>query len=132
MTTSTTITCILFFGKRGRKVYSLDHKIPLGRNGISISQLSNYTPSVTPSPSATPSPTTITAPPTDTVTYGDVNGDGRVNSSDVALLKRYLLGLVENINKEAADVNVSGTVNSTDLAIMKRYVLRSISELPYK
>jgi len=69
------------------KFIGLDHKIPLGRNGISISQLSNYTPSVTPSPSATPSPTTITAPPTDTVTYGDVNGDGRVNSSDVALLK---------------------------------------------
>jgi len=47
------------------KFIGLDHKIPLGRNGISISQLSNYTPSVTPSPSATPSPTTITAPPTD-------------------------------------------------------------------
>ncbi|WP_265444666.1 cellulase family glycosylhydrolase [Acetivibrio straminisolvens] len=115
------------------KFIGLDHKIPLGKNGISISQLSdNPTTKPTPTPSATPTPTATSPKPTDAILYGDVNGDGKVNSSDVAMLRRYLIGLVNEINEEAADVNLSGAINSTDLTILKRYLLRSISELPFK
>ncbi|HOM02026.1 MAG TPA: glycosyl hydrolase family 8 [Acetivibrio sp.] len=79
-----------------------------------------------PSPS-NPSPT----PTNQYITYGDVNGDGNVNSTDLNLLKRYLLKQTENINRQAADVNKDGTINSSDWSILKRYLIKSIPYLPY-
>ncbi|HOM01737.1 MAG TPA: cellulase family glycosylhydrolase [Acetivibrio sp.] len=115
------------------KFIGLDHKIPLGKNGISISQLSdNPTIKPTSNPPVTTTPTASSPTPTDDIVYGDVNSDGKVNSSDVALLRRYLIGSVKDINEQAADVNLSGNVNSTDLTILRRYILRSINKLPYK
>lgn len=122
------------------KFIGLDHKIPLGKNGVSLSEAgsdpgtspkptptSKPTPTPTSSPSSTPTPTS-----TGTVIYGDINNDKKVNSTDVSLLKRYLLDLTDNINKEAADLNLDNRINSTDYTILKRYVLDIISELPVK
>lgn len=63
--------------------------------------------------------------------YGDVNCDNEINSTDVTLLKRYLLGTEENVFLLNCDVDLSGDVNSTDLVILKRYVMNIIEELPY-
>ncbi|WP_276020196.1 cellulose 1,4-beta-cellobiosidase CelS [Acetivibrio straminisolvens] len=73
-------------------------------------------------------------PPGDIVNpalYGDVNDDGKVNSTDVTALRRYVLRQLDNINEKNADVNADGKINSTDFSILKRFVLKEIDTLPY-
>jgi aryl-phospho-beta-D-glucosidase BglC (GH1 family) len=114
------------------KFIGLDHKIPLGKNGVSLNGDSPVTiPPVTTPPHTTPPELTPTPTPTEgSILYGDVNDDGNVNSTDYALLKRYLLSSNQSINTETADINNSGTIDSTDYAILKRYLLGLIEELP--
>ena len=55
--------------------------------------------------------------------YGDVTGDGKINSLDGLLLMRYLNGWNVNIaSPEAMDVNGDGKVNSLDGLILMRYL----------
>ena len=66
----------------------------------------------------------------DASTYGDVNNDGGINSTDYALLNRYILG-TSNINDvNAADLNGDGGANSTDYAILRRFLLGLIDKFP--
>ena len=54
---------------------------------------------------------------------GDVNGDGEVNASDVILVMRYGLGIIDlnDVQLAAADFNKDGQVNASDaLAIMRK------------
>ena len=53
---------------------------------------------------------------------GDVNGDGRVNVSDVSALINMILGL-EPMNKTTADVNNDGRVNVSDVAALINIIL---------
>ena len=50
----------------------------------------------------------------------DVNGDGYVNSKDLARLMKYIAG--EKVEVVSADVNSDGAVNSKDLARLMRYM----------
>lgn len=89
------------------------------------------TTSPTNPPAGTPTQPKNTQQPT--VKYGDLNGDGNVNSTDSILMKRYLMKSVD-LNEEqlkAADVNLDGRVNSTDRSILNRYLLKIIEKLPY-
>jgi len=58
------------------------------------------------------------------VLYGDVNGDGRVNSVDVAILNNYLAHRIrgDQFIRLAADVNVDGNVNSIDVMILNNFL----------
>lgn len=89
--------------------------------------VSDYSPP--PSSTIKPTPTGHTE-----FTYGDLNDDGRVNSTDYALLRRYILNTIEefSVPKEAADLNGDGRVNSTDYNILKRYLLGLIDDIPVK
>ncbi|HPU41782.1 MAG TPA: pectinesterase family protein, partial [Acetivibrio clariflavus] len=66
--------------------------------------------------------------------YGDLNGDGSVNSIDYAIMKSYLIGIRSNfpvLNGEVVgDVNAENSVNSIDYAFIKSYLLGLISEFP--
>jgi len=60
-----------------------------------------------------------------------------VNSTDLLMLKRYILKSLElgtseqeEKFKKAADLNRDNKVDSTDLTILKRYLLKAISEIP--
>ena len=53
---------------------------------------------------------------------GDVNGDGRVNVSDVSALINMILGTTE-MNEIAADVNGSGKVNVSDISALINIIL---------
>lgn len=80
----------------------------------------------TSSPSPTPTSTPVISPSQQQFTkLGDVNSDGYVNSTDYSLLKRYILGIVDekSINFKNADLNTDGRVNSTDYSTLKKVLL---------
>lgn len=66
--------------------------------------------------------------------YGDLNGDGDVNSLDLALMKKYLLNTTTKFPSDkgltAADLNRDEEVNSIDYAILRKYLLGKIPSLP--
>jgi|LSQX01.2.fsa_nt_gb arabinogalactan endo-1,4-beta-galactosidase len=88
-------------------------------------------------PTSTPTikPTSTSTPTLPQEIPGDVNADGVVNSTDYAVLRRYILGLINDLPATndiiAADLNLDGAINSTDYMILKRYLLGTIEKLPY-
>jgi hypothetical protein len=52
------------------------------------------------------------------VLAGDVNGNGAVNSSDIALTKAQVGQPVTQSNFRS-DVNVNGSINASDVAVVK-------------
>lgn len=81
----------------------------------------------------TPPTTSVTSPPTSgDIKYGDLNGNGSVESLDFGLMRMYLLDketLSDNALK-AADVNKDGQVNSLDFGLVRQYLLGIITSLP--
>ena len=55
-------------------------------------------------------------------TYGDANGDGKVNNQDLGLLQQYLNDWDVAISLVAADVDCNGRVNNKDLGLLQRYL----------
>jgi hypothetical protein len=53
---------------------------------------------------------------------GDVNGDGRVNVSDVSALINMILGLT-TMDNYRADVNGDGRVNVSDVSALINIIL---------
>ncbi|HHV28655.1 dockerin type I domain-containing protein [Acetivibrio mesophilus] len=75
----------------------------------------------------TPTPTSIPTPSNPPQgKKGDINSDGKVNSTDYSLLKRYVLKIVNenSINVANADMNDDGKINSTDCSVLKRVLLK--------
>ena len=122
------------------KFISLDHTIPLGKNGITVSEY--YSGSVTPtSPTTqTSASTAVTettaASETDAdIIYGDVNCDKSVDISDAVLLKCFLINSekykISEKGKTAGDVhgNKNG-LNAQDAVCIQKKILGMIKELP--
>ena len=68
----------------------------------------------------------------DGIIYGDLNGDGKINSTDITMARRYYkgnLGLTPE-QVECLDLNLDGEINSTDITILRRYYKGAISEIP--
>ena len=53
---------------------------------------------------------------------GDVNGDGRVNVSDVSALINMILGITP-MDQTAGDVNGDGRVNVSDVSALINIIL---------
>jgi|LSQX01.2.fsa_nt_gb YD repeat-containing protein len=69
------------------------------------------------------------------IIYGDVNGDGEVNSTDYAWVRKYILGVVDEFpigyeGLTAADVNGDKNINSTDYSWVRRKILGIIEKFP--
>lgn len=59
------------------------------------------------------------------VKLGDVNGDGKVTSSDYVKIKNYIMGSnsLSTIAKSASDVNKDGKTTSSDYVKIKNYIM---------
>ncbi len=70
-------------------------------------------------------------PDAPTVTIGDVNGDGKINIADYALVKRSVLRTYTLLDQQetAADVNKDGKINVADYALLKRFVMGTLEHL---
>jgi hypothetical protein len=72
--------------------------------------------------------------PPSKIKAGDVNGDGKVNVLDFALMIKYVCNVIKDfpVNDDLAigDLNKDGIINSDDLSILKKYILRIIKDLP--
>lgn len=64
------------------------------------------------------------------VIYGDVNGDGQVDSRDYVKIRKYIMsvGELSGSYKLSADVNNDGQVDSKDYVKIRKYIM-GISEL---
>ncbi len=60
------------------------------------------------------------------VIYGDVNGDGKINSVDIGLLQRHILTLstLNGCYFKSCDVTGDGKCNSVDFARIQRHILQ--------
>ena len=60
------------------------------------------------------------------ILFGDVNGDGRINSYDMTITARHIIkeNLISGIEFLAADVDKSGKLNSMDMTMIARHILK--------
>ncbi len=65
-------------------------------------------------------------------TAGDVNGDGRVNSTDALMVLQYSVGTLKKIDKDAADLNSDGKINSTDALMILKISVGLLDTSKYK
>ncbi len=93
------------------------------KNGISFGPLSDpITPTDPSKPTEPPNPTDPTEPEPVKYNLGDVNNDGKINSSDARQILRASakLATLSDIQKLAADIGGDGRVNSADARIVLR------------
>lgn len=69
---------------------------------------------------------TARTPEHDDIISGDVNQDQTVNTADIVLLQKYLLGEVSltETQAKAADVQANNTVNGFDLAVLRQELVQ--------
>ncbi len=63
---------------------------------------------------------------------GDVDGNGRIDSTDARLVLQYAVKKITaaDLNLETADVDGSGTVDSTDARLILQFSVQKITEFP--
>jgi hypothetical protein len=54
--------------------------------------------------------------------YGDVNNDGKLTTTDIVMLRRFLAGLdtLSDLGKLSGDYNRDGKITTTDIVMMRR------------
>jgi hypothetical protein len=62
-----------------------------------------------------------------TYAFGDVNGDGKVNTADYVVLKRHIMNTYELNEDQLTRANINGDtkLNTADYVLLKRYIMGS-------
>ncbi|MBN1699309.1 MAG: cellulase family glycosylhydrolase [Spirochaetales bacterium] len=106
---------------------SLDHEVPLGSKGITLTDYYSNPANPTFPPGPSPSPTGPGLP-----RKGDVNSDDSVDIVDALIIARYCVKLpVPIFNDYAADVNDDGLINIIDALIVTRISV-NINQYPIR
>lgn len=58
----------------------------------------------------------------ESVKYGDINGNGKIDSTDAVAIKKYLAGYSDTINEKAADVTGDGKIDVNDAIRLLKYL----------
>lgn len=115
--------------------YNTLDNMPIYKDGVQVSgkdPAGNGPSIVSPTATAKVTPT----PTAGKFVYGDVNGDELANAIDFGLMRKHLLGMIEEFPYEyglkAADLDGNDSFNAIDFATMRKYLLGIITELPVK
>ena len=80
---------------------------------------------------ATLTPVALATEPVSGILYGDVNHDGQVNGTDVALLRDVIAGVQAlGVPTGVADLNGDGRVDAVDLSILSGFASNTLPCLP--
>lgn len=65
-------------------------------------------------------------------TFGDVNGDNLITSTDISIIERHVLSVISLTDEKFtyADVNRDSKITSSDISIVERYLLGVITTFP--
>ena len=109
---------------------------------VTTTPIVTTTPTVTTTASVTTTSTTTTASETTpTVTtsqttapsekIGDINGDGKLTTSDARKVLQYAVGMVELDAQQIklADINKDGKITTSDAVKLLRYIVGAVDEL---
>lgn len=58
----------------------------------------------------------------ESIKYGDINGNGKIDSADAVAIKKYLAGYSDTINEKAADVTGDGKIDVNDAIRLLKYL----------
>ncbi len=61
---------------------------------------------------------------------GDVNDDGKVDSTDARLVLQYAVKKIDSLKNQVADVNGDGKTDSTDARLILQYTVKKITKFP--
>ncbi len=100
-------------------------KVTTAKTTTKITQ-SNVTTSKVSDVSKPDAETTPQAPSGGGIMYGDLDGNRKVDITDLTILSQYLIGdmSLSDALISAADVNGSGEINLADLAHLKQYIMK--------
>ena len=58
--------------------------------------------------------------------YGDVNGDGKISSTDLLAVQKHILRMQElsGVYLTACDANHDGRFTATDLLVIQKHILK--------
>lgn len=143
------------------KFISLDHQRPMGQggNGISVSEyyggtistpvttttttkvtstttkettkVTTTSATVTTKPVTTTSVTTTKKPDTDNIIYGDINGNGDVDMTDLSTFALIILNEIkpDERQEKCGDIDGDGKLTIADLSSCKQFVSKKITSL---
>ncbi|MBR3966737.1 MAG: InlB B-repeat-containing protein, partial [Clostridia bacterium] len=63
-------------------------------------------------------------PPPETTKFGDVNGDGTIDTKDAVLLAQYLAKWSVTVSEAAADCNNDGIIDTKDAVLLAQYLAK--------